>query len=59
MCQNLAHTQPGTEKAFNVELNFQFNLVGASPLFFFSVILYFSNVAGDFFFDLLVIWKCI
>ena len=28
-------------------------------LFFFSVILYFSNVAGDFFFDLLVIWKCI
>lgn len=38
MCQDLAHTQPGTEKACNVELNFQFNLIGASPLFFFSVI---------------------
>lgn len=37
-CQDLAHTQPGTEKACNVELNFQFNLIGASPLFFFSVI---------------------
>ena len=33
-----AHTQPGTEKARNIELNFQFNLVGASPLIFFSVI---------------------
>lgn len=38
ICQDRAHTQPGTEKARNVELNFQFNLVGASPLFFFSVI---------------------
>lgn len=38
MCPDQAHTQPGTEKARNVELNFQFNLVGASPVFFFSVI---------------------
>ena len=38
MCEDLAHTPAGTEKPCNVELNFQFKLVGISPLVFFSVI---------------------